>query len=150
MKINLTHPNPALISIIEDPEQIITLDANFLIAPDRRPITKRGIGFEQFREIWLDPIFSAFPNLAIHESLYDELVGISPQNYVDSKRDSVPPEIIIHKDSSLTEIERILRDTIESRIASHTKYEPLLDNKDDNSPVTYRPRGLSAIEKPTE
>lgn len=108
MKINLTHPNPALISIIEDPEQIITLDANFLIAPDRSPITKRGIGFEQFREIWLDPIFSAFPNLAIHESVYDELVGISPQNYVDSKQDSVPPEIIIHKDSSLTEIERIL------------------------------------------
>ena len=135
MKINLTHPNPALISIIEDPEQIITLDANFLIAPDRRPITKRGIGFEQFRAIWLDPIFRVFPNLAIHESVYDELVGISPQNYVDSKRDSNPPEIIIHKDSSLTEVEKILRDTIESRIASHTKYEPLLDNKDDRGEV---------------
>lgn len=58
MKINLTHPNPALIGIIEDPEQIITLDANFLIAPDSRPIAKRGIRFEQFREIRLDPIFS--------------------------------------------------------------------------------------------
>ena len=42
MKINLAHPNPALISVIEEPEQIITLDANFLIAPDRRPITKRA------------------------------------------------------------------------------------------------------------
>jgi rRNA-processing protein FCF1 len=85
LKINLTHPNPALISIIENPEQIITLDANFLIAPDRRPITKRGIGFEQFNEIWLDPIFSVFPNLAIHESVYDELVGISPQNNVRAR-----------------------------------------------------------------
>ena len=47
MKINLTHPNQALRSIIEEPEQIITLDANFLIAPDRRPITKRGIDFKQ-------------------------------------------------------------------------------------------------------
>lgn len=135
MKIKLTKPNPALLSIIENPEQIITLDANFLIAPDRRPITKNGIRFEQFRDIWLDPIFSVFPNLAIHEAVYDELVGISPQNYVDSKRDSVPPQIIIHKDSSLTEVERILRDTIESRIASHTKYEPLLDNKDDRGEV---------------
>ena len=135
MKINLTHPNPALISIIEDPEQIITLDANFLIAPDRRPITKKGIRFEQFKEIWLDPIFSVFPNLAIHEAVYDELVGISPQNYVDAKRDSIPPEIIIHKDSSLTEVEKILRDTIESKIASLTKYDPMLDNKDDRGEV---------------
>lgn len=135
MKINLTHPNPALISIIENLEQIITLDANFLIPPDRSRITRRGIGFEQFREIWLDPIFSAFPNLAIHEAVYDELVGISPQNYVDTKMDNKPPEIIIHKDSSLTEVEKILRDTIESRIASLTKYDPLLDNKDDRGEV---------------
>jgi hypothetical protein len=135
MKINLTHPNPALINIIENPDQIITLDANFLIPPDRSRITKRGIGFEQFKNIWLDPIFSAFPNLAIHESVYDELVGISPQNYVDARRDRKPPEIIIHKDSSLTEVERILRDTIESKIASLTKYDPMLDNKDDRGEV---------------
>jgi len=135
MKINITHPNPALINIIKDPKQIITLDANFLIPPDRSWITKRGIGFEQFKEIWLDPIFSAFPNLAIHEAVYDELVGISPQNYVDAKKDSQPPEIIIHKDSSLTEVERILRDTIESKIASLTKYDPMLDNKDDRGEV---------------
>lgn len=44
-------------------------------------------------------------------------------------------EIAFHQKSSftktLTEVEKILRDTIESRIASHAKYEPLLDNKDD-------------------
>ncbi len=135
MKINLANPNSALISIIDDPNQIITLDANFLIAPDRRPIAKRGIRFEQFKEIWLDPIFRAFPNLAIHESVYDELVGISPQSYVDAKRDSSPPQIIIHKDNSLTEVEKILRDTIESKIAAHTKYEVLLDNKADRGEV---------------
>lgn len=135
MKINLTHPNPALISIIENPKQMITLDANFLIPPDRSRITKRSIGFEQFKKIWLDPIFSAFPNLAIHESVYDELVGISAQKYVDAKRNSKPPEIIVHKDSSLTEIERILRDTIESKIASLTKYDPMIDNKDDRGEV---------------
>jgi hypothetical protein len=135
MKINLENPNSALISIIENPEQIITLDANFLIPPERSRITNRGIGFEKFKAFWLDPIFSVFPNLAIHEAVYEELVGISPQNYVDTKRDSIPPEIIIHEDSSLTEVERILRDSIESRIASLTKYDPMLDNKDDRGEV---------------
>jgi len=135
MRINLENPNPALISIIENPEQIITLDANFLIAPDRRPLTKRDIGFKQFKELWLDPIFSVFPNLAIHEAVYEELVGFSPQYYVDSKRDSIPPEIIIHSDSSLKEAVRVLRDAIETKISSHTRYEPLLDNKDDRGEV---------------
>ncbi len=135
MKINLESPNPGFIRIIENPKQIITLDANFLIPPDRRSITKREIGFEQFKELWLDPIFSAFPNLAIHEAVYEELVGYSPQNYVDAKRDGNPPEIIIHTDSSLNEVEKVLRDAIESRISSHTKYEPLLDNRNDRGEV---------------
>ena len=135
MKINLIQPNPALISIIENPEQIITLDANFLIPPDRSQIANRRIGFIQFKEIWLDPIFTAFPNLAIHETVYDELVGRAPQNYIDSKLKNNPPKIIIHKDSSLTEVERFLRDTIESKIAPLTKYDPLLDNKDDRGEV---------------
>jgi len=135
MKIELAKPNPALVSIIHDPKQIITLDANFLIPPDRSGITKRGIGFEKFKEIWLDPIFNAFPNLAVHESVYDELVGISAQNYVDDQRDSEPSKIIIHSDSSLTEVEKYLRDTIELKIASRTKYDPIRDNKDDRGEV---------------
>jgi hypothetical protein len=135
MKINTNSSNPALISIIKDPEQVITLDANFLIPPSRSQFTKRGIEFNKFREIWLDPIFEAFPNLAIHEAVYGELVDVSPQNYVDEKHGNEPPSIIIHRDSSLTEVEKILRDTIESRIAYHTNYEPLLDNRDDRGEV---------------
>lgn len=69
MKINLTNPNPALISIIENPKQIITLDANFLIPPDRSRISKNEIEFNKFKKIWLDPIFCAFQNLAIHEAV---------------------------------------------------------------------------------
>jgi len=105
------------------------------LSPDRRPITKKGIGFGKFIESWLDPIFSVFPNLAIHKSVYDELVEISPKNYVDAKREGNPPGIIIHKDSSLNEVEKILRNDIESRISSHTRYEPLLDNKNDRGEV---------------
>jgi len=135
MKVDLIRPNPAFMSIIDNPNQVITLDANFLIAPDRRPIANKGIKFEQFREIWLDPIFNSFSNLAIHEAVYDELVGISPQHYIDAKKESIPREIIIHKDSLLDEVERAIRATIETRIASHTKYEPLLNNKADRGEV---------------
>lgn len=135
VKINLTTSNNALVSIIEDPDQVITIDANFMIPPSRSQITSRSIGFEQFNGIWLDPIFTAFSNLAIHESVYEELVGTALQTYVNKKRDSIPPGIIIHTDSSLNEIERILRDTIEVKISVHTNYDPLLDNKDDRGEV---------------
>lgn len=135
MKINLDYPNPALISIIQNPDQIITLDANFLIPPDRTPLTKKSIGFKQFNQIWLDPIFNVFRKLAIHEAVYDELVGLSAKNYIDSKKKCIPPQIIIHRDSSLTEAEKVIRETIESRIASHTRYEPVLNNRDDRGEV---------------
>ena len=137
MTIDLSHPNTGLIRIFEDPEQISTLDANFLIPPDRRPLTKNCIGFDHFKVIWLDPIFRFFPNLAIHESVYEELVGISPQKFVDGKRDKEPSEIIIHLDASLSEVKRVLRDTIASKIAPLTKYDPILNNKDDRGEVNH-------------
>jgi hypothetical protein len=135
MNIDLSTSSPALISIIEHPEQIITLDANLIIPPYRIQFSKQVIEFDTFRKIWLDPIFEAFPNLAIHEAVYKELVGISSQTYIDSKMASTPPEITIHKDSSLTGVELVLRETIESKIAPKTKYDPILDNKDDRGEV---------------
>ncbi|MCF7945649.1 MAG: hypothetical protein K9L24_02220, partial [Spirochaetia bacterium] len=96
---------------------------------------KRDIEFDKFREIWLEPIFRAFPNLAIHEAVYEELVDVYPKTFVDEKYKSDPPGIIIHRDSSLTKVEKILKDTIEARIAYHTNYEPLLDNKNDRGEV---------------
>lgn len=135
MKVDLSYPSSALISVMKNPEQIITLDANFFISPDRRPIARSGIKFEQFKEIWLDPIFLAFPKLAIHEAVYEELVGISSQSFVDEKRESNPFKMVFHSDSSLTEVESNLRDTIESKISSHTKYDPILNNKDDRGEV---------------
>ncbi len=56
MKVSLSHPNTAMISIIKNPDQVITLDANFLIPPDRRPLTRNCVRFEHFKKIWLDPI----------------------------------------------------------------------------------------------
>jgi hypothetical protein len=45
MKVKLVEANPSLISILKNPNQIITLDANFLIPPNRTKITKRGFFF---------------------------------------------------------------------------------------------------------
>ena len=117
MRVNITAPNPALISIIHSPEQVITLDANFLIPPDRSRITNREVKFSSYKEMWLDPIFDSFPKLAIHEAVYDELVNNSSKAYINVKLSKKPPGIIIHRDSSLTEEEKVLRNTIEQKIA---------------------------------
>lgn len=69
MKINLMNANSSLIGIFNNSEQIITLDANFVIPPDRSRYAKRSFSFSLYRETWLDPIFTTFPNLAIHESV---------------------------------------------------------------------------------
>lgn len=134
MKINIQKPNPALISIFEDPNQMITLDANFLIPPYRKH-ANRGFSFSQFKEVWLDPIFSAFPNLAIHEAVYEELLQSSVQNYVKDLLGEKPAKIILHKDSDLTSVEEGVRKLIESRVYKLTNYDPVIDNKDDRGEV---------------
>ncbi len=135
MKVEPNSHNPALSSIFGNPEQIITMDANFLIPPYRSRYVKRGFDFSLFRGIWLDPIFAAFSNLAIHEAVYDELVTSSVQSYVQSLLDDSPARLIVHRDSSLTAEERALRDSIEMRIFPLTKYDPMIDNKDDRGEV---------------
>ena len=74
MRVDVQKKNPALESVFAAPEQTIFLDANFFIPPDRSVMGTKPIPFLKFCEIWLDPIFDVFPNLAIHESVYRELV----------------------------------------------------------------------------
>lgn len=135
MKVDLTSSNPGLESIFKHPDQIITLDANFLIPPDRSKHARYSFHFPKFKEVWLDPIFEAFPNLAIHEAVYDELVLPSVKTYIDEMFYGAPPRLIVHQDEALTEEEKVLRDSIEERIYPLTKYEPLLDNKEDRGEV---------------
>ena len=135
MRVNLEKANLSLVSIFENPNQIITIDTNFLIPSDRRRYARKSFNFALFKKVWLEPIFNEFPKLAIHESVYDELVGMELRNYVENLRQENPPKIIIHFDSELTEIERLLRDTVESRIYPYTNYDPQIDNKDDRGEV---------------
>lgn len=48
---------------------------------------------------------------------------------------AMPSEIIIHKDSELTAVEHMLRDSIEARIYPYTRYDPQINNRDDRGEV---------------
>ena len=135
MKVDAVTVNPALVSLYGNPNQIVTLDANFLIPPDRHFLSIKDIPFPQFKALWLDPVFDTFPNLAIHEAVHDELLSLSIKTFIQSKLDATPPRIIIHRDSSLTRVEQMLRASIEARIYPHTLYEPQLNNCADRGEV---------------
>lgn len=135
MTVDVTIQNPALISIFNKQDQVITLDANFLIPPDRQMLSSRGISFSRFQACWLDPIFETFPNLAIHEAVRDELVSPDIKAFIQNKEDASPPQIIIHKDSELTCVEQMLRDSIEARIFPYTLYHPQINNRKDRGEV---------------
>jgi len=135
MKVDVATKNPALESIFNDPNQVITLDANFLIPPDRQMSSVRGIPFPLFQACWLNPIFELFPNLAIHEAVCSELISRDIKTFINSKVNASPPKIIIHNDSELTEIEQVLRASIEARIYPYTRYDPHIDNRDDRGEV---------------
>lgn len=135
MRIKLNNANESLIGIFKDSKQVITMDANFLIPPDRSRYAKNSFSFSLYKETWLDPIFTTFPNLAIHEAVEGELMNIKLREYIDILKKEVPPRIKIHSDKSLTEIENLLRDTIEKKIYPYTNYDPNLDNKDDRGEV---------------
>lgn len=122
-----TKYNSSLKNVFDNPEQIITMDANFLICPYRK---NKNFPFTNFVEIWLNPIFEAFPKLAIHEAVYEELVDSRSKEFIDSKQG-----LIIHRDSSLNVAERRLRNTVEEKISLNTKYIVELDNKDDRGEV---------------
>lgn len=55
--------------------------------------------------------------------------------YVDTNINAIPIKVLVHMDSSLTPEEQMLRNTIEGKIYPLTKYDPMLDNRDDRGEV---------------
>ncbi len=135
MTVNTAIKNPALESLFDEPTQMITMDANFLIPPYRQMHPIKSISFSQFQTIWLDPIFEILPRLAIHEAVYNELISQDIKTFIQNKINAKPARIIIHKDSELDPIEQMLRNTIEAKIYPYTRYDPQINNRDDRGEV---------------
>ena len=135
MRVKTESANPGLLSILINPDQVITIDANFFIAPDRSRLGTQAFSYLKFQEIWLEPLFIAFSKLAIHEAVYSEFNLGETKGFVDNKIALNPGGLIIFSDSKLTKIESMLRDTIEKNISKFTKYDISRDNRDDRGEV---------------
>lgn len=135
MKVDTRNKNKALESLFADPTQVVFLDANFFIPPDRSGLKVKPISFPKFCEIWLDPIFEEFSNLAIHESVYNELVASAVKAYADTRQAENPPKLRVYSDAELTVMEHSLMETYISRLAEYSQYVPELDNAKDRGEV---------------
>jgi hypothetical protein len=134
MKINL-QSNSGLISLINNYAQVLPIDANFIIPPDRSKYIHgvQAIPFDFYQKMWLDPLIQTFPYLSIHESVYDEIVEDKAKRYIDRK--IAEQAVLVLSDNDLEQKEEILRRSFEIDISKHTNYEPQIDNKDDRGEV---------------
>ena len=135
MTVNTKEMNPALSSLSHDYEQVVFLDANILIVPDRSKIGGRQITFQKYREYWLEPLFDAFPNLAVHESVYAELAAGAVKTFADEKKEEIPAGLRVFKDSELTDREKNLFEMQIDKIAPFSGYIPERDNAKDRGEI---------------
>ena len=73
MKVDTKETNPAFKSLFNAPGMIVFLDANIFIPPDRSSLGVKPYKFEQYKEIWLEPLLNEFSGLSLHESVYESL-----------------------------------------------------------------------------
>ena len=136
MRLDTKEINPAFQSIIQNPGQTVFLDANFFIPPDRSNFKNvKPYTFEHYKEIWLNPLLKEFSGLAVHESVYDELVADKVKAYADEQSNTSPQKLKIHYDSELSSNEMALMNYYVSKIAVHSQYDPYRDNAKDRGEV---------------
>ena len=135
MRVDTLRVNPSFQSLINNPEQDIFLDANFLIPPDRSHFGMKPYRFEDYREFWLEPLFSEFDGLSIHESVYDELVMDNVKQYADFNINDNKSSLRVHYDSELSETECIIMMTYIDSLAIHSQYDPDIDNSKDRGEI---------------
>lgn len=135
MKVDVTLKSVAIETIFNNPDTLVLLDANFFIPPSREAVGAKPIAFAQYKEFWLEPLFSEFSNLTVHESVYDELVADCVKEYVDIKRNGIPPGLQIYFDSMLSETEKAVLQSYILKIAKNSQYIPEKDNAKDRGEV---------------
>lgn len=136
MDVDLTAPNPGFQALLDNPDSLIVVDANFFMPPDRTNLqAKHKYSFEEYRTMWIDPMRKRFPNMAIHEAVLQELVDPCSSQFAKTCIAGKPPSLRLLCDSSLTPTEEAIRTTKEQLIARYTNYDPFRDNKDDRGEV---------------
>lgn len=135
MNVNIKSVNPALESLFKDSKQVVFLDANFFIVPDRSKIGAKPIAFQKYREYWLDPLFDAFSNLSVHESVYDELIEGTVKAFADEKKEETPTKLRVYKDSELTVSEQNLLEMQILKLVPFSGYIPERDNAKDRGEI---------------
>ncbi len=134
MKVDTSVQNPALIALLNNPNSVIFLDANFFIPPDRSRVYQRlqPISFEYYKEHWLDPLFAELRGLAIHESVYAELVAGNVKKYADQQ---ISTKLQLFLDNQLNANENVLYESYIRKLALNSEYIPERDNKEDRGEV---------------
>lgn len=128
--------NPGFVDLLENPTQLIVVDANFYLPPDRQKVgAKYRYSFEEYLNAWIEPMHKNFPNIAIHEAVLAELVDAQAAQFAQNCIQANPPTLRLLRDSDLTKEEAAIRQTKEKIIAAYTKYDPCRDNKDDRGEV---------------
>lgn len=131
----LEHPNSALQNLIDSYSQIVTLDANILLVPDRMEI-KNAIRFDYalHEKYWLDSLFKTFPHLAIHQAVQHEiLIPAALVRYINAR--IADGQLILLNDSEFTPEQETIRRTIERKISRHTNFNPDLGIGKDKGEV---------------
>lgn len=134
MNVDVGQKSAVLEQLFDNPDIEILLDANILIPPDRRQCGVRPIAFSFYKEKWLDPLFMEFSNLAIHVSVYDELVADNVKAYAEGKNSESPQRLRIYADVSDANEQALFQSYIR-KIAVHSKYIPERDNSSDRGEV---------------
>lgn len=135
MLIDFKKKNRALESIFNDPTQIIFLDANFFIPPDRGIPGVKFIDFPLFSRVWLDSIFEEFSSLSVHETVMKELVDIETKEYSRKQLNTIPSRLKVYEDDYLTKREKALLGTYIHKLSVFSKYEPEFDNSSDRGEI---------------
>jgi len=135
--VNLKYNNLGFISVLKNNNQIFLIDANIFIPPDRSKEHSgiKPVPFEFYKNYWIEPFIDTFKPIGIHEAVYREFESNSIKTLIENKKNDIPPSIYIYYDSNLNEQEKIVRMTIESKIAKYTNYNPTIDNRDDRGEV---------------
>lgn len=136
MIVNTSDINPALKSLFEHPEQTLFLDANIFIPPDRTNLgAKNHIPFSLYKDEFLIPIFECFTGLAIHESVYNELVSDDIKNFAISKTKDNPISLKIYKDDMLDSTEKQVYESYVTRMSKYSQYDPSIGIYKDRGEV---------------